>query len=164
MTYRLSTGGTTSDTVEVAFYTTQFIPGLGLQPKDLIMSGISLETTTPGNKSTALPSTLSFSAYGSGIYFMVLKVTNSGVTPTIRYTGFQGIGLNSIWAQQLGLVFDAAGTQMLTYQKTSGSGLNGASIYTSLANFKTSFDVSDFSGDVRAATYGGTGFALNVIK
>jgi hypothetical protein len=164
MTYRLFTGGTTSDTVEVAFYTTQFIPGLGLQPKDLVMSGISLDTTTAGTKSTTLPSTLSFSAYGSGIYYMVLKVTNSGVTPTIRYTTYQGIGLDTIWASQLGFVFDAVGTQMLKFSKTSGSAFNGASIYTSLNTFKTSFVEADFSAGVRSATYAGIGFVLNVIK
>jgi hypothetical protein len=164
MTYRLSTGGTTSDTVEVAFYTTQFIPGLGLQPKDLVMSGISLDTTTAGTKSTALPSTLSFSAYGSGIYYMVLKVTNSGVTPTIRYTTYQQTGLDTIWSSQLGFVFDAAGTAMNRFSKTSGSAFNGASIYTSLNTFQTSFVEADFSAGVRSAVYQGIGFVLNVIK
>jgi len=165
ITYRVQTATTSSDTATLSFYTTQFVPGFGLQPKDLVLSGVSLEVGSTGLKTTALPSTLSFSAYGSGIYWVVMKVSNSGVQPTIRYAADPGLGLGGFFGQQLGLQFDASGAVMTSFNKQTGTSFNrNASIYSSLSTYKTSFDASDFSGGVLNATYSSFGFALNVIK
>ena len=163
--YRVQTATTTSDSVELSFYTAQFVTGYGLQPKDLVLSGISLDAASTGLKATSLPSTLSFSGLGSGIYFAVMKVTNGGVQPTIRFAVDSGVGLPAVWAAQLGYQFDASGAQMLSPSKQTGTGaFRNNIIYSSLSTYKTSFDASDFSGGVLNATYNGFGFTLTVIK
>jgi hypothetical protein len=165
ITYRVITATTTSDTAELSFYSTQFVNGYGLQPKDLVLSGITLEVGSTGIKTTALPSTMSFSGFGSGIYFAVMKVSNSGVQPTIRFASDTGLGTQLVNAQQLGVQFDATGQVMLSPSKQSGTGaFRNSIIYNSLSTYKTSFDAADFSGGVLNATYNGFGFALNVIK
>jgi len=165
ITYRVITATTSSDTVELCFYSAQFVPGLGLQPKDLVMSGISLETASTGVKVTALPSTLSFSGLGSGIYFAVIKPSNSGVQPTIRYSNPGLSNTYNFFANQLGLSFNAAGDVMLCSSKNTGTGFQFFGIvYSTLADFQTSFSIGDFSGGVATGTYNGFGFALNVIK
>jgi hypothetical protein len=165
ITYRVQTATTSSDTAELAFYNTQFVPGLGLQPKDLIMSGINLDTASTGLKTTALPSTLSFSAYGSGIYFAVIKISNSGVQPTIRYAQGMAQSAMSQYTPQLGFSFEASGAHLITPIKQSSTNATAnAMVYNSLANFQTSFSSGDFSGGVLSATFVGLGFGLNVIK
>jgi hypothetical protein len=162
--YRVQTATTTSDSVELSFYTAQFVAGLGLQPKDLVLSGISLDTTI-GLKATSLPSTLSFSGLGSGIYFAVMKVTNGGVQPTVRFAADTGVGYPVLWAAQLGFQFDASGAQMLSPSKQTGTNaFRNNMIYSSLSTYKTSFDASDFSGGVLNVGYNGFGFTLSVIK
>jgi hypothetical protein len=163
-TYAVITATSTSDSAEIAFYTSQYVPGLGYQPKDLVMSGVSLTTNSTGTKTTALPSTLSFSALGSGIYFMVQKISNSGVQPTVRFASTPA-NWAAGWSQQLGVQFNAAGTGISTITKQSGTLIGQpALIYTSLANFQTSFAPGDFSGGIQNVTYNGNGFVLNVIK
>lgn len=86
LTFNLVTASTTSDTCEAAIYTSQMINPNGLYPSDLIMSGITIPTTGAlGQRTVALPSTLSFSGYGGGIYWMVFKVSNAGVQPSVRF-------------------------------------------------------------------------------
>ena len=165
ITYRVITATTTTDTAELAFYSTQYVPGLGLQPKDLVMSGITLETASTGVKTTALPSTLSFSGFGSGIYFAVTKVSNGGVQPTIRF-GIQS--LTYLWvilSQQLGFVSNAANDiYVAPFKSTGTSNVTPGIVYSSLADFQTSFSEGDFSGGIATGTYSGFGFVLNVIK
>lgn len=165
ITYRIATATTTSDTAELAIYSAQWVDGLGLQPKDLVISGITLETGSTGVKTTALPSTLSFSGLGSGMYFAVVKISNGGVQPTIRYTGNPGSYMMNLFGQQMGLVSNAAGDAILGATKNSGtSALNSGAVYTTLADFQSSFVPADFSGGIQNVTYLGFGFALNVIK
>lgn len=165
ITYRVITATTTSDVVTLAFYTTQFVPGFGLQPKDLVMSGITLESATTGVKVTALPSTLSFSGLGSGIYFAVSKCSNAGVSPTTRYATNSGNFAMALAGQQLGYVSNAAGDIFPSCSKISGTGASSLGIaYSTLANFQTSFSTGDFSGGVINVTFAGWGFVLNVIK
>ena len=75
---------TTSDTFEYAIYSSQMINPFGLYPYQQIVSGMTASTTSTGAKTFVLPSTLSFSGTGSGIYFLVYKVSNGGVQPTYR--------------------------------------------------------------------------------
>ena len=74
----------TSDTVQGAIYTSQIINPYGLYPHTPIVSGITADTTTTGLKTFVFPSNISMSGYGGGIYWFVLKITNSGVQPTWR--------------------------------------------------------------------------------
>jgi hypothetical protein len=83
-----ATATSTSDTVELALYTSQMINPNGLFPHTPIVSGITADTTTQGQKTFVFPSNISFSGYGAGLYWLVYKISNSGVQPTWR--GGQG--------------------------------------------------------------------------
>jgi hypothetical protein len=113
ITYSIGTLSTTSDVVTMAFYTMGQVPIIGASPKDLIMSGITLESVSPsttGVKTTTLPSTLSFSGTGGGFYMAAFYVSNSGVTPTIRYGGGNITANNQSYAYNLGFYLTVAGT------------------------------------------------------
>jgi len=165
ITYRVIVATTTTDTAEVAFYSTQFVPGLGLQPKDLILSGISLDLTTTGVKTLALPSTMSFSGFNSGIYFAVMKISNSGVTPTFRTGAYATTATFQVISSQLGLQFSSNNdTMSLPFKQGGTQATSPGFVYSTLATFKTSFVAADFSGGILNASYIGFGFGLNVIK
>lgn len=74
----------TSDTVQAAIYTSQMINPNGLYPYAPIVSGITANTTSLGNTTFVFPSNISMSGYGAGIYWLVYKISNSGVQPTWR--------------------------------------------------------------------------------
>lgn len=84
ISFNTVTATSSSDTVEFALYTTQMINPNGLFPHAPIISGITADTTTQGQKTFVFPSHISFSGYGGGIYFLVFKISNSGVQPTYR--------------------------------------------------------------------------------
>ena len=160
MTYNVGSATTSSDVVTVAFYSTQYVNGVGIAPSVLIQSGITLTTNSTGIKTTALPSPLSFSGYGPGYYWMMMKISNAGLTPTIRFNGSTSALLTNTPAK-LGFVFTPAGTAATLPVK----GINTSVIaYSGLTNFQTSFSTADartFSSTVVPPTYG---FLLNTIK
>lgn len=162
MTYNVASATSSSDVVTVAFYSTQYVDGVGVAPSVLIQSGITLTTNSTGVKTTALPSPLSFSGYGPGYYWMMMKISNAGVTPTVRYnTSTQALLSSAIPSAKLGFVINPAGTAATIPSK----GLSTNNIaYSGLTNFQTSFSTSDvrtFSSTVTAPQYG---FLLNTIK
>lgn len=74
------------DSVEVAFYTAQNGP-LGLYPYQKV-GDISTLTNFPSaqiNTTTFSGGALSFSATGTGVYFLVIKINNSNIQPTVRF-------------------------------------------------------------------------------
>jgi len=86
ITYGLSAVTSTSDVVQIAFYNTQFYDNNGLIPYQLIATGGTITTTgSTGLKITTLPSSLSFSGQGSGLYWLCFITTNGGVTPTVKF-------------------------------------------------------------------------------
>lgn len=118
MTYNLGTLTSTSDVVTAALYSLQLVPGIGIAPKDLLMSGMTLTSAgSTGVKTTALPSTLSFSGTGGGYYILAFYVANAGVTPTVRYTNGNLVTNNQGYATSLGLFSNAAGTATLIGSK-----------------------------------------------
>jgi hypothetical protein len=170
ITFRVATASTTSDSAELAFYSAQWVDGQGLQPYQLIMSGINFSTgdlSSTGLKTVALPSTLSFSADGSNIYFVVLKISNSGVQPTVR-TGNnnQTAGyFNPFLVLTTGMCLSPDGQELTAFVPTTGNAGTLGQYYTTLSTFKTQFDAADFpSGEVSNTSYNGLGFGLNVIK
>jgi hypothetical protein len=84
LTLYTTTATSTSDTIELALYTTQMINPIGLYPHAPVVSGITADTTTQGQKTFVFPSNVSFSGYGAGVYWLVYKISNSGVQPTWR--------------------------------------------------------------------------------
>lgn len=162
ITYNVITATTSTDTVTCAFYTAQYVDGVGLAPSTLIQSGITLTVNSTGVKVTSLPSTLSFSGYGPGYYFFVYKISNGGVTPTTRLGGTPGsMTASVISGSKLGFTLTPTGTAA----NLSIKGVNQAMVvYSGLTNFQTSYssaDVRTFSSTVAPTPWG---FALNTIK
>ena len=164
ISYNLGTITTTSDVVSMAFYTMGQVPIIGISPKDLIMSGITLESaTSTGIKTTTLPSTLSFSGTGGGWYIAAFYVSNSGTTPTARYGAGSIVVNNQSFAATLGLYLNAAGTGTNIGQRFPTS---VASNLTSVLNlpFQSSYSTADITSNV-SSTLSNTlwGFGLKPI-
>ena len=102
---------TTNDTLEYAIYNSQMINPFGLFPYEPIVSGMTASTTSTGAKTFVFPSTVSMSGTGSGIYFLVYKISNSGATPTFRPGSASSVlQLNNTAPLTLGLVSGFTGT------------------------------------------------------
>ena len=162
VTYNVNTITSTSDVVTMAFYSLQLVPGFGIAPKDLILSGITLTSNSTGVKTTTLPSTLSFSGTGGGFYIVAYYVSNSNVTPTVRNTSSLITGLNQAYAYNVGLYLNAAGTAIQVAQKY-GTVLGFQNILN--LPFQASYSVSDITTNYNTSilTQPMWGFALNTI-
>ena len=163
ITYNLGTLTSTSDVVTAAIYSLQLVPGLGVAPKDLIMSGITLTSTgSTGVKTTALPSTLSFSGTGGGYYVIAYYCSNGGVTPTVRYGSAVVTTNNQSYATSLGFYLNGAGTGIVLGQKwgTLSSLMNVLNLL-----FQSSYTPTDITTNyvTTIVTQPTWGFALNTI-
>jgi hypothetical protein len=87
----------TSDTLDFAIYTSQMINPNGLYPHAPIISGLTADVSSTGIKTVSFGSNISLSGYGAGVYWLVWKVSNSGVQPTFR----PGVGQQSSLLNQL---------------------------------------------------------------
>lgn len=164
ITYNVLTATSSSDVVTVGFYTTQFVDGVGLAPSVLIQSGTTYISNSTGVKTTTLPSTLSFSAYGPGIYFHVMKISNGGVTPTVRYGGaVQNTFYAGIATLKNGYVLTTAGTAAQNPYKSVGG--QACIVYSGLTNFQTSYSTTDVRTFSSTVTFNQPyGFVVNTIK
>lgn len=142
ITYQCGTVTSTSDVVTMAIYTLQLVPGIGIAPKDLVMSGVTMISNSTGIKTTSLPSTLSFSGTGGGYYIVAYFVSNASVTPTVRYTNGNLITQNQSYATSLGLYLSAAGTSAQIGQKYGAIGT-----FANVLNlpFQASYSQSDIT-------------------
>jgi hypothetical protein len=161
MTYNLAQVTSSSDVVTAAFYDMGVYEDGGLYPKNLIMSGITLESTgSLGKRVTTLPSTLSFSGTGAGLYFMCVKISNAGVTPTVRYTQTSTTQLVT-GLSNYGNYENTAGTAIAGSQ---GSGIvNLSRQRLTTANFPVTFTQSDISTR-QSTSPQDIGFVLNTIR
>ncbi len=161
LSYNVATVTSNSDTVSVSVYDTQYVDGVGMVPDTVIMSGISLTgLTSTGVKTVDLPSTLSFSGYGSGFYYFVYQIANSA-TPTVRLGTGSNTGV-AIAQQNYGMVTTFAGTAT-TFLKSST--VNGSTFLLSgMTSFPETFVSSDFNSMYSTGTLLGFGFALRAIK
>jgi hypothetical protein len=147
ISYNLGTITTTSDVVTMAFYTMGQVPIIGVSPKDLIMSGITLESaTSTGIKTTNLPSTLSFSGTGGGYYIAAFYVSNSGVTPTVRYGSGSIQTNNQSFAATLGFYLNASGTGTNVGQRFPVS--PGGSMSSLNLSFQSSYTSAEITSNV----------------
>jgi hypothetical protein len=80
----VGTQTSTSDTLEIAIYTSQIINPFGLYPHTPIISGLTADVSSTGIKTVSFGSNISFSGYGAGVYWLVYKISNGGVQPTFR--------------------------------------------------------------------------------
>lgn len=168
ITYYLAFATTRPDTVNVAFYDSQFVDGVGLAPKNLIMSGISLNVSTTGMTETALPSNLTFTG-GQQYYFMCFIVSNSGVTPNVQYrtTGDAptGSGLtNAVYGNSIGLGMALLDVSGIYYIRPGGRATSTSNTPYTLG-FQTSYSSSDISTNTNLtpSITGGIGFILKTI-
>jgi hypothetical protein len=172
ITIQVRTATTTDDTIEAAFYSSQYVDTYGVVPKDLIMSGITFTgLTTTGLKTVTLPSHLSFSAETNGIHFMIFKIINSGATPTVRVgsplqiMAIQSNG-HSVPFFQIGTFPSSQGVG--AWNRGGASGFNGPTNISYAINnldFQTSYSSSDVLTNfpVEAATTQTIGFGLKVV-
>jgi len=161
ITYNVGTLTSTSDVVTMAIYSAQLVPNIGIAPKDLIMSGITLISNSTGVKTQSLPSTLSFSGAGGGYYIAAFYVSNANVNPTVRYSTANFTTNNQSYATSFGLYLNAAGTGTQIGQKYMALGIQNVlnvgfqSTYTS-ADITTNYNTSIVTQPI-------WGFALNTI-
>jgi hypothetical protein len=161
ITYNLSQVTSTSDVVTVAFYDTEIYEDGGLYPGNLIMSGITLASTgSTGLRTTSLPSTLSFSGTGAGLYFMCAIISNTNVTPTVRYTSTSQI-VNIIGLNNYGNYANTANTAIAGQQGNAAGTIIRQRL--SIGSFPTTFTQSDITGR-QATTPQDIGFVLNTIR
>ena len=163
ITYNVGTVGTTSDVVTAAFYTAQIVNGVGIAPKDLIMSGITLNTATTGIKTTSLPSTLSFSGTGGGLYLWCFYVTNSGVTQTVRLTTLNSNAITPPFTAHLGFYINSLGTSMIANNYVNNNQSNSVCV---ALPFQTTYTSNDIINNIEFSitTIPAWGFGLKVIK
>jgi hypothetical protein len=164
VTVNVTTQTSTSDTLELLFYDLQFVNDYGAFPRNQIMSGITLDTTPTGLRTTVLPSTLSFSGQGGGFYAFVLKYGNAGnVTPTVRYATAAQQNFNPN-AYLLGNVRNSANTGLIVANRAqtyAGSTGYWFSTQATPATITEADVASRFSTTVIAGQFG---FALHTIK
>jgi hypothetical protein len=164
ITYSVNTITSTSDVVNAAFYSLQLVPGIGIAPKDLIMSGITFVSNSTGIKTTSLPSTLSFSGTGGGYYVIAYTITNGGVTPTVRYTSTQSGAFNHPFGVSLGFYPSIAGTSINLGSRIVNLNSSLLLVLNNLSTFQTSYTPTDISTN-QSTTVSNVafGFGLNVI-
>jgi hypothetical protein len=163
ITYNLGTLTSTSDVVTGFFYSLQLVPTIGIAPKDLIMSGITLQSaTSTGLKTTALPSTLSFSGTGGGFYVFAYYVSNANVTPTVRYGGPNAALPPNSFQLTLGYYTTING---LGISMGSRHSISTAPLIINTLPVQSSYSFSDIQNNQSTtAGAGPIGFALNVIR
>jgi hypothetical protein len=141
VSYSISAVTSTSDVVELGFYTAQMSDSSGLIPYQLIGTGCTLVVNSTGAKTTSFTSDISFSAYGEGVYFCVIRTTNVGATPTVRFrTNF----IQSFFPGFLNNFYPVSGP--LTSPTQTGAGLFSTTASLSMWNGTVSQWESVFSG------------------
>jgi hypothetical protein len=165
ITYNVASATTTTDVVTCAFYTLQVVPGYGVAPGTLIQSGITLTSNSTGIKTTTLPSTLSFSGTGGGYYIFAMIISNSGVTPTIRYTTPVIGAFAQGYAVNIGMYLNNAGTALNIGSRMVALSTLQYQTLNNLSSFQTSYSASDISTNLSSTVFvtTGYGFGLNTI-
>lgn len=163
LTYNLQTLSTTSDVLDFYFYTLQLVPGYGVAPKDLIMSGINLTTTgSTGVKTITLPSTLSFSGTGGGYYVYAYYITNSGVTQTVRVTTPAVVARNQAFSETLGYYMNTTGNSANMGSRMAQLSPGSAFVINTLP-VQSSYSQSDIINNLSTTIGIGYGFGLRTI-
>ncbi len=164
ISYQLITASTTSDIVNVSFYSSQWVDGYGLAPYEVVMSGMTFKSTgSTGFNTDTFVSPLSFSGNGPGIYWLVYQIQNSGVTPTVRYSlpSTYSENLVSTVVQSFGYVFNANGVYVTPWDGPSTSPT--AQITYNFTTYPNPFTASDVANTVTTLT-NRYGFVLRTLK
>lgn len=165
ITYTLNTLSTTSDVVNVSFYTLQLVPNVGVAPKDLIMSGITIDSFAPattGVKTSLLPSTLSFSGFGGGNFIVAVTISNANATPTVRYNTVSQTAIS--FPDSLGYYLGPS-NQLLIGSRAANLTKANVFVIDNLPQ-QVSYSVSDITTNLRAGVIAQLqlGFGLKTIQ
>ena len=162
ITYNVFTATTISDLVEVAFYNTQ-VGASGHTPYQRIGAVQTLSgLTTTGVKTLDITGgTISFSAGGSDVYWLVFKINNSGATPVVRFGSQPNTLVSNIVSNSL---LGIAYTQPLTNTASSFYRSNGTfAAYTGTTTFDATYTYSTLIGTQSTSTTSINGFAPGFI-
>lgn len=160
--YNVVTQTSTSDIVEFGIYTSQMLNPDGLFPHEPIITGLTADTATTGVKTITFPSNISMSGYGGGVYWIVFKVSNSGVQPTIRFGGiFQASNNPVLFASSIyGHCASVAGLPTLsTPLRTNGN----FQIFSGQTTFDNPFPTDLNSKQSTVLGVNGTTLALSLL-
>lgn len=162
LTYNLNTLSTTNDVVSFYIYTLQVVNQVGYAPKDLVFSGTGLISTgTTGVKTFTFPSNISLSGTGGGYYVYGFSISNSGTTPTVRFSNRSPITAPiSGPLDSLGF-YIPSGT---TSSTIAGRTLPGAGSQVLGTNILSSYTETDIISQYNTSVPGPWGMLLNVVK
>jgi hypothetical protein len=163
ISYSLITATTTTDVVNVSFYSSQYIDGIGICPKDVIKSGLTWTTSTPGVKTDTIAGDLSFSGNGPGIYWAVFKIDNGNVTPSVRYatTSTYSDNLVSSIVESLGFVANSGGAYIAAWENNATSA--SATVVYNTTSYPNPFTAVD-AGNTINLNVSRFGFVLHTRK
>jgi hypothetical protein len=165
ITQNVITATSTSDIVQWAFYTPQAVPGRGLAPNNLIVSGI-VDPSTTGLKTSA--TTFSFSGTGGGPYFFCYRIKNGGSNPTFRLAASpQGANMSVFNSLFLGFTPSTNNANIINAPQESNSSIQNATYYSNLTGgFPSTFTSSQIANASidNLATVPYYGFILHTIK
>jgi len=162
----LNTVTSSSDVVNLYVYNSQYLSGngYGIMPYQQLYSGTTLYTTgtTGTQRTTTFNSNISFSGYGPGIYYIALNITNSGVSPTVKYGTSVGTGITNIYNMLSN--FLGWGQNAATAINGQPLSKNGAAVQLLTNGVKASYTSTDITTGWAIATATQLGFVLNVVK
>jgi len=163
ITVNVRTVTSTSDVLTFAFYNSQ-VTSNGILPKDLIMSGITIPVNALNKRTVTLPSNLIFSAT-PGLNWLMFKVTNGGVSPTLRLGTPAINNMNTALFNKYGYA-NSAGLYFTTTSTLSQSIATNIYAFSGLTNYEVSFTESTIVNAQSIIPLGGQqpfGFLLNLI-
>jgi len=151
----------TNDTIEFGLYSPQETTQ-GLMPGSAIVTGITASTTSTGLQTYTFATPISFSG-SPGLNFLVSKISNSGVTPTVRFgLGVTLWSVNNIVHFDYGFINNFDGLSALyPFRSVTGSPTMS---YSGITNFENTFNPIDLvsfqSSTLSSPSYG---FVLHTI-
>jgi hypothetical protein len=164
ISYNLITATTTTDIVNISFYNSQWIDGVGLAPYQVVASGYTWSTTTTGIKTDTFGTDLSFSAYGPGVYFMVYSIDNANVTPSVRYgTATANLSLTSNLQFSLGFTLAAPANGYVSPLRNPTSTAAASTIAYNLTSYPNPFTSAD-AANTATTNVASFGFVLHTRK
>jgi hypothetical protein len=166
ITFNTQTITSTSDTFESAIYSAQMINPFGPYPHQQIVSGITATTSSTGLKTFTFTNPISMSGYGSGLYFLVFKVSNGGVQPTwrpgngVQVTTYQN-NANQVYGVVQTFTTATFGTQMVRGNNAGASLL----VFTGLTSFDSTYSSTINTSQSSSTTITGNlpGFLLHTV-
>lgn len=155
----------TSDTLEFAIYTSQIINPNGLFPHIPIISGLTADISSTGIKTVTFGSNISMSGFGAGVYWLVWKVSNSGVQPTFRPGGtVQSAVLNQLYFPIYGSTLGFTTNTYQAFSRFNNAGNNFQS-FSGLTTFDNPYasTINTAQSTNTALTGNALGFLLHTV-